>query len=149
MNAFSAYFSFRGCYPRVWWSFVVKHDTNHWFIERLPFTRGFQVSKYSRSTSGARRKVSWGPFIQWHMVVIFIWCGLFVTSQFDVIIVFPNQHFREVCWRSAYSSTRNLVILCVIALNTNYQRCKLGYRRNIHSKLRHSSSSLKKYQAAR
>ena len=27
-------------------------------------------------------------FIQWHMVVIFIWCVLFVTSQFDVIFLF-------------------------------------------------------------
>jgi len=48
-------------------------------------------------------------------------------------------------WRSlltlyAYSSTRTLLILCVIALNINYQRYKLGYRRNIHSTLRHSSS---------
>ena len=29
-------------------------------------------------------------------VVIFIWCGLFVTSQFDVIFMFPNQHIGEV-----------------------------------------------------
>jgi len=31
------------------------------------------------------------------MVVIFVWCALFVTSQFDVILMFPNQHFGEVC----------------------------------------------------
>jgi len=35
-------------------------------------------------------------FIQWHMAVICIWCPLFVTSQFDVIFMFPNQHFAEV-----------------------------------------------------
>jgi len=39
-----------------------------------------------------------GGFIQWHMVVISIWCALFVTSQFDVIFMFPNQRFGEVCW---------------------------------------------------
>jgi len=33
-----------------------------------------------------------GWFIQWHRVVICIWCALFVTSQFDVIL-FPNQRF--------------------------------------------------------
>ena len=26
----------------------------------------------------------------------YIWCALFVTSQFDVIFMFPNQHFGEV-----------------------------------------------------
>jgi len=36
-------------------------------------------------------------FIQWLMVVIYIWCALFVTSQFDVIFTFPNQRFREIC----------------------------------------------------
>jgi len=37
----------------------------------------------------------------------------------------------------------------VIALNINYQRSKLGYRRKINSKLRHCSSLLQKYLAAR
>ena len=37
-------------------------------------------------------------FYQWNMVVICICCSLFVTSQFDVIFIFPNQHFGEVCW---------------------------------------------------
>jgi len=35
--------------------------------------------------------------IQWHMVVICIYCVLFVTSQFDVIFMFPNQRFGEGC----------------------------------------------------
>jgi len=39
--------------------------------------------------SGVRRKFSWGGFIQWH--------ALFVTSQFDVIFMFPNQRCGEVC----------------------------------------------------
>jgi len=29
-----------------------------------------------------------GFFIQWHTVVICIWCALFLTSQFDVIFMF-------------------------------------------------------------
>jgi len=28
------------------------------------------------------QKIFMGGFIQWHMVVICIWCALFVTSQF-------------------------------------------------------------------
>jgi len=31
-----------------------------------------------------------GCFYQWHMVVIYILCSLFVTSQFDVIFMFPH-----------------------------------------------------------
>ena len=34
-------------------------------------------------------------FIQRHMVVICIWCELFVTSQFDVIFMFPNQRLGK------------------------------------------------------
>jgi len=36
-------------------------------------------------------------FIQWHMVVICIWCALFVTSQSDVIFMFLKQRFGEAC----------------------------------------------------
>jgi len=43
-----------------------------------------------------------GFFIQWHMVVICIWCARFVTSQFDVIFIFPNQRFGEVCWHNVH-----------------------------------------------
>jgi len=39
-----------------------------------------------------RRNFSWGEgVIQWHMVVICIWCALFVTSQFDVMFMFTNN----------------------------------------------------------
>jgi len=31
-----------------------------------------------------------GLSIQWNMVVICIWCALFVTSQSDVIFMFPD-----------------------------------------------------------
>ena len=39
-----------------------------------------------------------GGFIQWPRVVICIWCALFVTSQFGVMVLFLNQRFGEVCW---------------------------------------------------
>jgi len=38
--------------------------------------------------NGIRRKFSWGGFIHLHMVVICVWCALFVTSQFDIIFMF-------------------------------------------------------------
>jgi len=38
-----------------------------------------------------------GGLVQSRMVVICIWCALFVTSQFDVISMFPNQRFGDVC----------------------------------------------------
>jgi len=31
------------------------------------------------------------------MVVICVWCALFVTSQFDVIFMFQNQRLSDVC----------------------------------------------------
>ena len=79
-----------------------------------------------------------GVLVQGHMVVI--WCALFVTSQFDVIFMFPNQRFGEVCWHKVHiflhplslfyvSNTSTPLILCVIVLNINYQRSKLGCRR--------------------
>jgi len=37
-----------------------------------------------------------GGFIQWHILVICIWCALFVMSQLEVIFMFPNQRFREI-----------------------------------------------------
>jgi len=36
----------------------------------------------------------------------------------------------------AYSSARTLLVSCVIALKIEYYRCSLGYRREIHPKLR-------------
>jgi len=38
-----------------------------------------------------------GGLVQGHMVVIWIWCALFVTSQFDNISMFLNQRFGDVC----------------------------------------------------
>ena len=74
----------------------------------------------SRPSSGVHRKFSWGGLVQGHMVVICIWCSLFVTSQFDVISMFPNQRFGDVSWHNnAYFSTCTPLISCGIALNIN------------------------------
>ena len=47
---------------------------------------------------------------------------------------------RSLLTYYAYSSTCTPLDLCVIALNINYQRSRLRYRRKINSTLRHSSS---------
>ena len=60
------------------------------------------VDGHTDSSSGVRRKFSWGGFIQWDRVVICICCALFVTSQFDVIVLFPNQRFSEVRWHNMH-----------------------------------------------
>ena len=66
------------------------------------FTGGQRAEKcenhcHRHTGSGVHRKFSWGGLVQDHMVVICIWCALFVTSQFDVMSMFPNQRFGEVC----------------------------------------------------
>jgi len=71
-------------------------------------------------------RVIWWPFV---------FGVLFVTSQFDVIFMFPNQRFGKVCWHNnAYFSTSTPFTSSVIT------RSKFGYRRKINSTLRHSSS---------
>jgi len=61
-----------------------------------------------------------GGFIQWLVVVICIWWALFVTSEFEVITIFPNQRFGEVCWHKMHAPLRH-----AFPLNINYQRSKL------------------------
>ena len=48
-------------------------------------------------TAACSKNFHWRGFIQWHMMVICIWCALFVTSQYDDIFMFINQRFGEVC----------------------------------------------------
>jgi len=57
----------------------------------------FEVGVYF--VSGVRRKFSWGGFFQWYMVVICIWCALFLTSYscfqakfVDIIDIFFYTH---------------------------------------------------------
>jgi len=54
-------------------------------------------SSYEKLTVAYAENFHGGGFYQWHMVVIWICCSLFVTSQFDVMFIFRNQHFDEVC----------------------------------------------------
>ena len=74
-----------------------------------------QKSRYWRSKSTVNKKIVnlyvsvvvyaenlWAVFIQWHMVVICIWYALLVKSQFDVIFMFPNQHFGKVRWHNMH-----------------------------------------------
>jgi len=53
------------------------------------------------------QKIFMGDFIQWHIVVICIWCALFVTSKFDVIY---SSGLRECAgcakWGSHFQFTR-------------------------------------------
>ena len=39
---------------------------------------------------------------QWRMVIIVTGSKLFVTSQYDVIFMFTNQRFGEVCWHNMH-----------------------------------------------
>jgi len=58
-----------------------------------------------------------GSFIKWHMVVICIWCALFVTSQFEIIGIFPNQHFGQVCWHNMHALLRHAFPLFYVSLH--------------------------------
>jgi len=57
---------------------------------------------HTLSSSVAYAENFHGGFIQWHIMVICIWCALFVTPQFDVIFMFPNQRFGEVYWHNLH-----------------------------------------------
>jgi len=69
-------------------------------------------------------------YIKWHMVVICIWCAVFVMSYscFQINVL---AEFLDIIWIFFYMQSHYL---------TNYQRSKLWYRRKMNSTLRHSSS---------
>jgi len=58
--------------------------------------RSYEACSYIKMSSGVRRKFSWGGFIHWYMVVICLLCAVFVTSQFDVVFMFPTGLSRGV-----------------------------------------------------
>jgi len=64
----------------------------------VPFRHQQSLSRCIACQQWRTQKIFMGGFIQWHRIVISIWCALIVTSQFDVIVLFPNQRFGEVCW---------------------------------------------------
>ena len=92
-----------------------------------------------------------GGFIQRHRVVICIWCALFVTSQNDVIALFPNQRFGEVCWHNMHIFLYiHSYFMCQC---TEYKLLELQVRlseENTYTK-RYDTAlrNCKKYQAAR
>jgi len=49
-----------------------------------------------------KQRMFMGGFHSRDMVVICIGYALFVMSQFDVLFLFPNQRFVEVCWHSMH-----------------------------------------------
>jgi len=55
------------------------------------------VEKCVAVVSGYAESFHERGFIQWHMMIICMWCALFITSQFDVIFMLPNQPFRQIC----------------------------------------------------
>jgi len=73
----------------------------------------YYAIKLESTSSDVRRKFSWGVFIQWHMVVTCIGCALFVTSQFDVIVMFPKQRFGGVCWHNMHIFLHPLLLFYV------------------------------------
>jgi len=99
----------------------------------------------SLTTSCVRRKLSWGGFIQWHVVVICIWCTLFVTSPFDVILIFPNNvlaKFVDIICTFFYTHSLYFMRHC-----TEYRVSALQARISKENTmtLPHSSSQLQKY----
>jgi len=79
-----------------------KNELRYGKLHLWRYEYDYKCNSYSLVTCGVRRKFSWGGFIQWHRVVICIWCALFVMSQFDVIVLFPSQRFGEVCWHNMH-----------------------------------------------
>jgi len=92
-------------------------------------------------TSGVRRKLLWeGGFIQWHMLVVCIWCTLFVTSQLDVIFMFPNERLAKfvdiiciffytrspklICHCTEYKLSALQVMKCTHRYDTTVHNCK-------------------------
>jgi len=48
------------------------------------------------------------------MVVICIWCALFVTSQLGVILMFPSQRFGAVCGHNVHILLHALPLFYVL-----------------------------------
>jgi len=108
-------------------------------VRTLLFNENF-IRTTNTISSGARRNFSWGVRSMAYGGHIY-----FVSAVYDVTIGRHIHVSKTTFWRSlltqySYSSTRTLLISCVIALNINYQRSKLGYRKKIHATLQHSSS---------
>jgi len=62
---------------------------------------------------------------------LYLVCAVCDFTIYRHIHVFKPMFWRSLLTQYAYSSTCTLLVLCVIALNINYQCSKLGYRRKI------------------
>ena len=81
--------------------------------------------KDKNSLSAVRTKFSCGVHSVAYGGYLYLLCAVCDVTIWRHIHVSKPTFWR----RYAYSSTRTLHILCVIALNINYQRSKWGYRR--------------------
>ena len=95
----------------------------------------------SGACNGVRRKFSWGwvgsESYGGHLYLVCAVCD--VTIWRHVHVSKPTFR-RSLLTLYAHFSTSTPLILCVIALNINYERSKLGYRRKTTLTLRHNSS---------
>jgi len=64
---------------------------------------------------------------------VYLMCAVCDVTIWRHIHVSNPRLWRNLLTQYAYSSTRILLILCIIALNINYQHSLLKYRRKIHS----------------
>ena len=87
----------KGAEGPVWETLVHDMSSKFNFHPTVP-TKNLRVSLHYSAVACAEN--FHGGFIQWHAVVICIWCALFVTSQCDVVFMFSNQCFGEVCWHN-------------------------------------------------
>jgi len=65
-----------------------------------------------------------------HLYLVWAICDVTIRRH---VRVSKSTFWRSLLTQYAYSFTRTLHISCVIALNLNYQRYRLGYRRKIHT----------------
>jgi len=104
-----------GSKPETWqcfaWHSIDVSDLTCFIVENVAHSHTFIA--FMCFWQWRTEKIFMGFFIQWHMVVIFIWCALFVTSQFDVVFIFPNQRFGEVCWHNMHIRLHALPLIYV------------------------------------
>ena len=71
----------------------LNQNAQRWIGKKVPsftFNTKIMSNKTILDAVSCTEKFNGGCFYQWHMVVICILCSLFVTSQFVVILMFPN-----------------------------------------------------------
>jgi len=85
-------------------------QVQHW-IQHCSNNARFSYKVFE--SSGVHRKFSWRGL---HSVAYgghLYWCALFVTSQFDVIFMFPNERFREFSWHNIHILLHALTLIYV------------------------------------